>query len=210
MKKALFYGSLLILLSSCGSNSNTRDENNAEVIISQEDINIQDNSKNNLLEEVAETPAKEKNCSSSEMHVYLNDPDDSATNIRKSPGGDIVTQLVKDDQNFEFFLILTKAQDGWFKVKSPISGMENDFEIPNGEGWIHGSVISVDTRNYGGQVLKLLDKPKNGNVVGIIEGESYGLRIKDICGTWVKVEYKGIIGWIQDSWLCGNPLTTCS
>ncbi len=42
------------------------------------------------------------------------------------------------------------------KVKSPINGMESDIEIPNGEGWIHGSVVSVDIRNYSGQHLNLL------------------------------------------------------
>jgi hypothetical protein len=210
MKNIFIYGSLIILFSSCGRNSNTSDENNSEGIVANEDIKSHDNSENIIIEEVTETPAKDNNCSESEIRAYLNDPDNSGTNIRKSPSGEIVTQLVKDDVNIEFFLTLTEAQDGWFKVKSPIVGMENDFEIPNDEGWIHGSVISVDTRNYGGESLELLDNPINGNVVGIIEGESYGLRIKDMCGEWVKVEYKGTIGWVEDAWLCGNPLTTCS
>jgi SH3-like domain-containing protein len=88
--------------------------------------------------------------------------------------------------------------------------MEEDVEIPNGEGWIHGSVIGVDTRNYGGQTLELLDSPINGNVVGEIKEQVYGLKLKDICGRWVQVDYKGIVGWIDSNWLCGNPLTTCS
>ena len=210
MKKVLIYSSLLFFFSSCSGNFAASDEDKSEATISLEKGNLQDNTENNTPEEVLESANEEQNCGASELHVYLNDPDDSGTNIRKSPGGQVVTQLVTDDENFVFFLVLTKAQDGWFKVESPIVGMENDIQIPNGEGWIHGSVISVDTRNYEGQDLELLDKPKNGKVVGIIEGESSGLRIKDMCGAWVKVEYKGIIGWIEGSWLCGNPLTTCS
>lgn len=71
-------------------------------------------------------------------------------------------------------------------------------------------MISVSTRNYAGQDLQLLDKPKDGNVVKVLDHESYGLRLKDMCGEWVQVEYKGTVGWIEASWLCGNSLTSCS
>ena len=74
----------------------------------------------------------------------------------------------KDNHNIEFFLTIIQAKDGWFKLKSPIEGMEDNIEIPNGEAWIHGSVISVDTRNYGGQELELLDKADNGKTIGVM------------------------------------------
>ena len=167
------------------------------------------NKKSSVPKELASTPIS-NNCTPSTLEVYLNDIDESGTNIRQSPGGKVVMQLVKGDIDDEFFITLTQAQKGWFKIKSPIGGMEEDVEIPNGEGWIHGSVIGVDTRNYGGQTLELLDSPINGNVVGEITTEAYGLKLKDICGRWVQVDYKGTIGWIDSNWLCGNPLTTCS
>lgn len=210
MKKALIFGILLTLFIGCENNKGTSDKNNTELTSSTKDTNIQDTTENDSPKEVEKTPAAEKNCGTSKIDVYLDDPDNSGTNIRKSPGGTVVTKLVKNNEDIEFFLTLTDAKDGWFKVKNPIGGMENDIKIPNGEGWIHGSVISVDTRNYGGQELKLLDQPENGNVVGVIKEEAYGLKIKDFCGVWVKVAYKGTIGWIEASWLCGNPLTTCS
>jgi len=188
--------------------SDTSAKKSSEQTISQDITNLADKNKTDSSEEIKES--LEKKCAKSEVMVYLDDPDDSGTNIRKSPGGDVVLKLVKDDQDFEFSMNLTEAKDGWLLVKSPISGMENDFEIANGKGWIHGSVIAVNTRNYGGQDLELLDKPNNGKVVGVITDESHGLKIKDLCGTWVKIEYKGTIGWIEGSWLCGSSLTTCS
>ena len=209
MKKILIYCSLFILFGSCGNNSNTGKENK-ESTISQEENKIKENNETKSSEAVVETPVEGNNCDASKVDVYLNDPDDSGTNIRSSPGGDVVLTLVKKDKEMEFFLILTQSKDGWFKVKNPIGTMEEDIKIPNSEAWIHGSVISVNTRNYGGQDLNLLDHPKDGKVVGVIKEESYGLRIKDLCGTWVQVEYKGTIGWIEDKWLCGNPVTTCS
>lgn len=199
-----------MLLGACGNNSTTNDKNTSEVNTSQENTKMQDTTKNNVSEKEAKTAEEAKNCAASEVHAYLNDTDTSGTNIRNSPGGDVVVQLVKNEEDAAFFLTLIEARDGWFKVKSPIGGMENDVEIPNGEGWIHSSMIAVSTRNYDGQDLELLDHPKNGNVVGVIEDESYGLQIKDFCGTWVKVSYKGTIGWIDGNWLCGNPLTSCS
>lgn len=151
-----------------------------------------------------------QSCYPSEIQAYLNDADKSGTNIRKSPNGEIIKTLIKDDVNFEYMITLTTSQDGWFKIKNPITGSENDINIPGGEGWIHGSVISVDTRNYQGEHLKLLDKPGDGETLVIFEDQAAGLHLIEICGNWVKVEYNKHKGWIESKWLCGNPLTTCS
>lgn len=151
-----------------------------------------------------------QSCYPSEIEAYLNDADKSGTNIRNNPNGEIIKTLIKDDVNFEYMLRLTTSQDGWFKIKNPITGSENDIDIPGGEGWIHGSVISVDTRNYQGEHLKLLDKPEGGKILLIFEDQVAGLHLIEICGNWVKVEYNKHIGWIESKWLCGNPLTTCS
>ena len=35
------------------------------------------------------------------------------------------------------------------------------------------------------------------------------IKLLDMCGTWVKVEYNGIKGWVNNKFLCGNPLTSC-
>jgi len=79
-----------------------------------------------------------------------------------------------------------------------------------GQAWIHSSVISVGTRNYGGQTIQILDSPENGKSIGTITKESYGLRILSLCGSWVKISYKGISGWVSNEWICGIPWTNCS
>ncbi|MFK7799129.1 MAG: hypothetical protein AB8E82_16875, partial [Aureispira sp.] len=199
MKKILLYSSLLILLSACSTDKHNDTSNDKTQVAAKSQT------KNSSPETVAAAPTANNNCTPSTLDVYLNDPDDSGTNIRNSPGGKVVLQLVREDADAEFFLTLSQAQNGWFKIKNPIGSMEEDVEIPNGEGWIHGSVIAVDTRNYGAQTLELLDKPINGNVVEVIKEQAYGLKLKDICGRWVQVEYKGTVGWIDSNWLCGNP-----
>lgn len=144
-----------------------------------------------------------------EILVYLNDPDNTGTNIRLIPGGEVVMQLIEDDYNDAYVLTLTEVKGNWFKIKNPIERMESDVEIPGGIGWIHNSVISVDTRNYAGQHIKLLDTPETGETVGVIENEVY-VKVKNMCGKWVKVEHQGSVGWIENEWLCANPRTTCS
>lgn len=174
--------------------------------VSQEKNQSEDGEESQLPEEA--TIAND-NCSKGELTVYVEDYDKTGTNIRNSPNGDVVLTLPDEEGEAEYMLRLTESKNGWFKVLSPVEGMESDVEIPNGEGWIHHSVIAVGTRNYGGKELELLDNHENGKVVGVIKEEVYGLRVKELCGSWVKVDYKGTIGWIEESWLCGIPWTTC-
>ena len=70
-------------------------------------------------------------------------------------------------------------------------------------------MIGVSTRNYGGERINLYDRPEGNRVLGVIDKESYGLKLKDMCGAWVKVKYKHLNAWVEKRWLCGNPLTTC-
>ncbi|QCE43382.1 SH3 domain-containing protein [Psychroserpens sp. NJDZ02] len=199
MKKIITCSIFIFLLSSCKQDTNN--ENKLNSLVSKGDTKIVKKSNNHL---------SVNKCSSSVLRVYLNDPDKSGTNIRKTPKGKIITKLIVDELNHDYFITLTESKDGWFKIKSPIYGMETDIKIPNSEGWIHGSVISVDTRNYGNQHLKLLETPNNGKVITIIKEEVIELRLKDICGDWTKIQYNKYVGWIENKWLCGNPLTNCN
>lgn len=207
MKKILIYSSLFILFSACVTDTTAIEEESIETISTADDDSSEISESQILEKELTEEIG---GCGKSQVFVYLDDPDVSGTNIRKSPGGEVVLKLIKDDQNPEFSFHLTEARDNWFKIEDPIFGMEDEFEIPNGIGWVHGSVIGVDTRNYGGEELRLLDAPYDGAVVGVIKKESYGLKIKDLCGDWVKVEHNGMTGWVGSEWLCGNPVTSCS
>ncbi len=202
MKNLIVYSILILFFSSHGQNLRAISGGESKLIASNTDIKF--------INKSSSEKNQTKECSPSKLRVYLNNSNKSGTNIRKTPKGDIVTKLILDDANYFYFIILTEAKNGWFKIESPIQSAKGDIKIPNGEGWIHGSVISVDTRNYEGQHLNLLDKPKGKKVIKVIKEEEIGLRLKDLCGEWVKVECNGTIGWIESKWLCGNNLTNCS
>ncbi len=155
-----------------------------------------------------EKQSLQQQCLPLKFRVFLDDPDTTGiTNIRKQPKGKIIATL--DGKKSDYIIWVTKAEKGWFKIENPIEGTEENITLPNNEGWIHGSVIAVDTRNYGQQHLKLLDRPENGKVVTIIKKE-VKLKPIDMCNDWIKVKYNGFIGWIEREWLCGNPYTNCS
>lgn len=217
MKTLLFYSSLFFILNACSTDTTTNIENNSKETQTQKVDQLQLNNKvispevkGEEEKETVGAPIEKRDCNPSHLLVFLSDSDLSGTNIRKHPGGEVIMKIVRSEENPEYMFALTEAQNGWFKIKGTISGMDNQIKIPNDEGWIHSSVIGVETRNYGGQELKLLDQPEGEKVVGLIKEQSYGLKIKDLCGEWVKVEHKGVTGWIESEWLCGNPVTTCS
>lgn len=204
MKPILLTIAICLFIMACNSESQTEPKN-------ENSISLESNKKQTIKDTTNTTESFEINkvndCERSELAVYVNDPDDSGTNIRNRPGGKIVLTLNGSEN--AFFLTVCESQNGWFKIKGNIEGLDEEYKIPKGEGWIHGTVISVDTRNYGKQELEILDSPIKGNTVATIKEESYGIRIKEICGSWVRIKYNGILGWIEADWLCGNPLTTC-
>ena len=109
-------------------------------------------------------------------------------------------------------MAIVEASNGWFRIEGGIEGPgnESDIALPGDKGWIHSSVITSDTRNYGGQRINILDEPNTGKTVGYITKETCGLRILDLCGAWVKINHKGTTGWVSNEWLCGNPWTSCN
>ena len=143
------------------------------------------------------------------MDAYIDDPSETATNVRQTPGGKVVLKLpyAQDD----YFLTISGQQGDWFKI-SAIEGIENKYEWSGGEAWIHNSVVGASTRNYGNQKITMYDADnQNSNEVGTITMET-ALQVIAVCGDWVKVKTKPDQknGWIKKEWICGNPLTTCS
>lgn len=149
-----------------------------------------------------------------EVNVFLNDPDQSGTNIRNAPNGKVIYKLVRTEENFEYFITCTESKEGWFKIQPEITSLESPVIIDSEECWIHGSVLGAGTRNYGNQVIEVYSDADKSKVVNKIKQE-VALSFLDLCKNMVKVKWKdgnGKMqeGWIDVEWVCGNPLTTCS
>ena len=215
--KLAAYLILLGLFVSCGASDEqkkTSDEANVESVMigtestGEPDTNVLSVSNES---ETAETYT-ESDCDIN-LRAYLSDPDPSGTtNIRATPGGEVIMTLSDDE---DYFLQLEGASNGWFKIYDKIGGIDVDYPIPGGVGWIQGSVIGFATRNYGGETIHFYESAdENSAVVASINQETL-LRPKEICGNWANVQGtdqngKKFTGWVQTFWLCGNPLTNCS
>lgn len=148
--------------------------------------------------------------------AYVSDPDPSGlTNIRATPGGKVIGRIgdpanhdeaEADDGNP--VLVVYNPTNGWWQILDRIvDGIRIE-----GQAWIHYSVLKMHTRNYGGEALRLYESPdESSKVVCRIREQAADVCPMDVSGDgeWVKVRGKAGTGWIQASWLCANPLTTC-
>ncbi|MFH2094919.1 MAG: SH3 domain-containing protein [Bacteroidota bacterium] len=145
------------------------------------------------------------------LQAYINDPyGNTPTNIRETPGGEVIYELPAGN---DYILYIVAKSGKWFKV-TEVDAIDEIIKLPGNSGWLHGSVIGFGTRNYGNEPISLYSKPdKNSEVVTVIKQESF-VSLLDVDGDWVKVAWKNengfeFQGWIEQSWLCGNPLTNC-
>lgn len=166
-------------------------------------VDTNENYSKEEIEKIEKDPIQKQNCGESELYGFLTGTDSNEINIRNKPNGEIINKL---DQVI-YIITLIEAINGWFKI-SDIEGI--DFDVPKlkNEAWIHGSYVAVSTRNYGNQELELLDNPNSSKVIAKIINIEL-LKINDLCGDWVQVNYQNQLGWINKEWLCGNPVTTC-
>jgi len=148
-------------------------------------------------------------CDPSRISVMWDDPDLSGTNIRNAPGGKIINVIRLEDFPDGCYFEVVEQVNGWFRIDSKIFGMEKELINKGGSAWIHRSVISVSTRNYGNQKIPVRSAPGGGTIVTTINKEANGIRILDLCGSWVKISYKGKTGWISNKWICSIPWTNC-
>ena len=150
------------------------------------------------------------------LTAFIYDNSGSPTNVRKTPDGDILIQLPNDD-SYEYEFDIVDKKDKWFKVT--YFALDDKFiKLPVDGGWVHGSVVTFSTRNYGDEEIPVYQFANSNNQINSINTEIqiHLLDYHDFEGdidfvkiTWTafKVKYEG---WVETKWLCGNPYTTCS
>lgn len=207
VKKSLSLLVLGIVMFSCsgGEKNEVKEETQAKEVVQTVETSQEQKEQTEIQEPVESTTT---DCTTT-LDVYLNDPDLSGTNIRKSPKGEKLTQIVKQGEDAEFFITVTESKAGWFKI-STIEDMEGKVEMDYSSAWIYGGVLGVNTRNYGNQTINVYSNANSTKIIGTITSETYGLSLVDLCGDWVRVRNKNVDGWVKKEWLCGNPLTTCA
>jgi SH3-like domain-containing protein len=209
MKKIVFIFAILAV--SCGSDEETIEN----IVATVEDSELGMNQDTTDAEEegelmIMETVLFDEGVT---LGAYVSDPGTEPTNVRMSPGGDVIIEL---QRVCEHQVTIVGVAHGWFKVNS-IWGVDNEEETyENIEGYIHGSILAVDTRNYGGEEIYLLNAPDEHSEQLLVINHEMSFTLVDASkdGAWVKVRTRGAgekkTGWIQRDWLCGSIVTLCS
>ena len=148
------------------------------------------------------------------LSVYISDSNGEFTNVRNAPNGKVVAKIPTSKI---VVLDVTSPQNGWWQIDGgQVAYTGDDDEVVNLKGsstgyWIHHSVIGLDTRNYGGETLRLRKSPGAKSAVVFSFKEEMHLMPLEVRGDWVKVKTADgkHIGWIETEWLCDNPLTNC-
>ncbi|MBK8951281.1 MAG: hypothetical protein IPM85_01895 [Chitinophagaceae bacterium] len=145
--------------------------------------------------------------------AYVQDPDlVNPTNIRQTPGGEVITELEKGS---DYMVEIVGQKNGWFKISRVDVFDNNAIDVPGQFGWMHYSVLAVRTRNYANQKLNVYASPdKTSKIAGIIKEETE-VRFTKFNKGYVFIRFtdnkgKKVEGWIEKEWLCGNPVTNCS
>lgn len=136
------------------------------------------------------------------LEVFDVDSDTNGINLRDSPDGTIIETLKPSHYGYIFSIV--RGENGWFRVLKIDTVDEDELKMPQGILWIHSSVLGIRT-NWDASIL---DTPKTGKQIGLIPSDKE-MKIIDLNRDWVKIEYQGIIGWVDSKLLCGNPISNC-
>ena len=152
-------------------------------------------------------------CAQEKTLVAFLDGDPTYTHILNKPSGATVMTLSYDEP---YIFSLTSPRDGWWKINDMWNAADDEDTTllvgsDTGEYWIHFSALGLGTSNYGGQELHLRAAPDPEADIVFTFNQELMLMPLDFDGDWVKVKVDGsdIIGWIENEWLCSNPLTNC-
>ena len=199
-----------MILVSCTTNTSTEISDNDTVISDQ--VVIDDTILITENDNAPEFQYESKGFENISFGAYVQDPDKkNPTNIRKSPGGEVLVAL---EPNNDYGVDIIGQKNAWFKINMVDVFDTDAVDIPGQIGWMHSSVLAVRTRNYGGQKLNVYSFPdKTSEVVGVIK-EEIEVRFTKIYKDFVLIRFfdnkgKLIEGWIESEWLCGNPVTNC-
>ncbi|MCP4458775.1 MAG: hypothetical protein GY816_12240 [Cytophagales bacterium] len=207
---------ILALLVSCSpSDKSTKEEQNKEKAV--ELVALSTLAEDSLIVEL-EIP-QENNTPQAKiqfekkLQAFVSDPDTEPTNVRAEPGGEIVSKLPQENG---YEVSISGVSDGWFLVSGIWSPDNDDGSYDEIRGFIHGSVLGMDTRNYGAEEIYLyaIADDDSETVVTIESEVRVTLKNTNSDGSWLQVRWihdgKTDVGWIHRDMLCGSMVTNCS
>ncbi|HQU86154.1 MAG TPA: SH3 domain-containing protein, partial [Pyrinomonadaceae bacterium] len=154
---------------------------------------------------------EEPNCG---INAWVTDKDPKGLNVRAQPSlkGKIVKTLKrKDDTDGSIISVYVVGySNGWLKI-GRAENIDGDLLFDD-LGWISAKLVETGTKGgeegYDKHIKLYSAANAKSKKLGMIPSEA-NVKIAGFKCGWIKVSYEDLTGWIRDTNICGNPVTTC-
>ena len=141
-----------------------------------------------------------------DISAYVTDWDAHGLNIRSAPSASAPVLRVVSNAGSPVARI-TGWSGAWFRVSSIVEA-ENDVNLFQGDGWVHGSLLGLSVANAD---PRLYARPSvHSRALARLVPDETRLTLIGCAGNWAMVRAAGRVGWLSPDGQCSNPLTTCS
>lgn len=141
------------------------------------------------------------------ISAYVIDKDPQGLNVRMnaSSRSKILTKLPTNTD--AAFVDIVASQGAWVQIDKAESA-RRDFEF-HGKGWLYTQLLGTSTRGYGTKGVNVYQEAsEKSKVVGRIPDQKE-VKLLSCRGSYAKIQYENITGWLARAAQCPNPLTTC-
>jgi hypothetical protein len=139
--------------------------------------------------------------------VSVIDPDPSGSNVRKTPGGDVIATLRTPRTGDDWIEVHVVGQTGdWFAIDRADLVGDARKTIFRGSGYMHGSVLGADGL-VNGEPIRVEPAADSPQILASEEGDQQAFLL-GCSGDFMKIRVKGGAGWTKS--LCLNQRTTCA
>lgn len=141
------------------------------------------------------------------ISAYVIDQDPQGLNVRinASSSSKIITKLPTNTD--AAFVDIVASQDNWVQIiKAESTPQKVEFQ---GKGWVYTQLLGTSTRGYGTKGVNVYQEAsEKSKVVGRIPDQKE-VKLLSCRGSYAKIQYENITGWLAREAQCPNPLTTC-
>jgi uncharacterized protein YraI len=147
-----------------------------------------------------------------EVNAYVIDVNPAGVSVRSGPGEGypVIAVLppvgVTPDYN-DVDVMIRGSVGEWMRISDPWSSTTETKEgFEKTTGWVYGPSLGLRARG----VAPLYEEPNTESPVLVRVPHDDGGAIIGCQGRWVKVNYRGVKGWLAPGTHCGASVTTCS
>ena len=148
-----------------------------------------------------------------EIAAYIVDPDPQGLNVRTGPGKQfgVIASIPRGENGV--VVSVTGASGDWVLIEG--ADPMDEVQLYKGAGWAYATLLGLDTtagerelanENYPVPVYRAPDR-KSG-VVGKIAAQT-PVTLTGCRGSWARIRYKQIEGWLPKDAQCANPVSVC-